>query len=123
MNPFDYIKSINKKEYCEDLSGFSVWMTNKVFSADPNFVCLTNCVNKLNNHNLSKKTIYDFYYYTIPKNRKFLGYPKGEKELKKIKYIQEYYKLNEEQAKEYSNLLTKKEIKKVVDYFEKRGRK
>lgn len=123
MNPFDYIKSINSKNYLEDLSGFNLWITFKVYSVDPSYVFAVNAINLKGIHKLPKRAVYDFFFYTIPKNRKWLKYPKSTKELKQVSYIMEWFGCNEMIAKDYYELLEKEELKEICNYFEKRGMK
>ena len=123
MNPFDYIKSINSKNYIEDISGFSYWLTFKVYSVDPGYVFLVNALNKRGIHKLSKRAVYDFLFYTIPKNRKFLKYPKSLKQVNNVKYLMEYYGVNENIANDYYELIEPEEMKEIKEYFIKRGLK
>ena len=120
--PWDFTKSINAKEYIDDMNGFSAFMTHKIFSADKNFIFLTNAINKKDIHKLPAKAIYDFYYETIPQNKKWLKYPKSEKELKEIQYIMRYFGVTEITAKDYVELISKEEMKEIVDYFERQQR-
>lgn len=121
LTPFDYIRSINSKNYMEDISAFSPWLTNKIYSVHKNWVFLANSIQLLGSNKLPLRAIYDFYFYTIPKNERFLKYPKNVKDPKVIKYIQAWFGCNEQVAKEYHELIDKKELKQIVDYNEKRG--
>jgi len=119
--PFDYIKSINNKEFINDIVGFSSFIVNKVYSADAQFVFISNAINKKESHKLPPKCIYDFYYETIPKNRKWLKYPKSEKQLEHVKYIMEYYGCSEHNAKDYLELINKEELQDIIDYNKEKG--
>jgi len=122
--PWDYINSITNKDYQEDISNFSPFLTARFFSTHPSFVHLANgSPNLIGSHRLPKRAIYDYYYHVVPKRRMFLKYPKPLKELKEIEYIMKYYNVNERVAKDYRELLSKDELKKVIDFFEKRGLK
>lgn len=121
MNPFDYIKSINQKTSIEDFSGFSAYLTNRVFSVDPAYVHLANQLNMREVHRLPKKAIFDCYNNIIPKNKKWLQYPKIEKAEKEINYIMKHFQVTEHQAKIYLGLINKDELQDITDFFEKRG--
>jgi hypothetical protein len=122
LTPFSYSKSIlNKKVYLEDMSEFSVFLMGKLFSVDQNFVSLANFLNRIGVHQLSKRAMYDFYFYTIPETRRFLKYPKKEVDLKTTKYLMEYYSIGEKEAKDYLELLPKEDVKRIVNLYEKRG--
>jgi len=120
--PFDYIKSIlNTKEYINDISGFIPFITNKLFSGDRDFVHIANIANGIGISRLPKIAIYDLYFYTIPKTKKWIKYPKNISEIKNTKYIMNYFGVREEVAKDYMKLLSKEEIKEIVNIFEKKG--
>lgn len=122
LTPWDYIKSINQKTYIEDLSGFSPYLTSVNYSAGDKMFCyIANSLNKIGQHRLPKLAIYDFYYYTIPKNRKWFKYPKKDKDPKEVRYIQEYFGCDERSAKTSLDIIDKDELKEIKDFFENRG--
>lgn len=121
-NPFEYSKSIlNSKQYMDDVSGFVPFLMNKLFSAHPEMIVLANIANGMGASKLSKRAIYDFYFYTVPQTKRWLKYPKNPAEIQTTKYIMDYFGIREEVAKDYLILLSKEEIKEIIDYFEKRG--
>lgn len=105
----------------EDISGFNPWITAKVYSVHENWVRLANAINLLGSNKLSPRAIYDFYYYTVPRNKRWLPYPKTAKDPIQVQYVMEWFGVNEMVAKDYIDLLDKKELKKITDAFEKRG--
>ena len=117
--PFDYVKSINNKEYIDGIDGFSPYMTHKIMSADKNFVMLANALNRIGNHKIPPKAIYDFYFHTVPKNKKWTAYPKSEKQLKEIRYVMEFYGITETTAKDYIELMDSEELERIIDFNEK----
>lgn len=121
LSPFDYIKSINSKNYIDDISGFNAWITNKVYSVHQNWVFLANSIQLLGSNKLPPRAIYDFYFYSIPKNTRFLKYPKGTKDPDVIRYLMSWFRCNEQVAKEYHDLIDKKELKQIINFNEKRG--
>lgn len=122
--PWDYINSITNKDYQEDISGFSPYLTNKYFSASDVLVHLSNgAVNLIGAHVLPKRAVYDYYYFVVPQRRMFLKFPKALKASKDLEYIMNYYNVNERVAKDYLEILDKSEMKEIRDFFEKRGLK
>ncbi len=120
--PWDYTNSINSKNYLEDLSGFNPFYTAMNYSAGNRVQCyVANTLNKLGQHKIPKRAIYDFYYYSIPQNKKWLKYPKKLSELKEIKYLQSWFGCDEKAAKTALELIDKDELQKIKDNFEKRG--
>jgi len=119
--PFDFISSILKKNVYlgEDLTGFSPYLTNKVFSNDYDSILMSNVLNNL--YQMEPKAVYDFWYYAIPKTNKFIKFPKSLKEMKEVQQVREYYQVNEIIAKEYIELMDDEEKKYIKKYFEERG--
>ena len=113
-NPFDYIKSIQNKEYMEDVSGYNHYITNIFFSADPNFAGLANVLNNEGSNELSKRALYDFYYYIIPKGKKWVKFPKKNHDYTTVRAIMEYYEVNEIEAKQCLKVLPKEIISKIL---------
>lgn len=102
---FDYLNSINEKRPIsieKDFSGYmvSLWMSQA-------YDCI-NIVNNINNYifTLTPEIVYKYYYYKIPKKKRFIKWTKKKKTIKnsdeyndlKIKYnlseneIQKLYK-------------------------------
>lgn len=120
--PFDYSKSIvQTKEYMEDCSGFVPFLMAKLFSSHPDYVHIANMVNKTGSHLLSKRAVYDLYFYTIPQSKRWLKYPKKEAEFQRTKYIMEYFGVDESEARTYLEILPKEVVKEIVDIFQRRS--
>lgn len=122
LSPFDYIKSINQKNYMDDLSGFSPFLTAMNYSAGGEAYCfIANALNKIGMHKMSKRSIYDFYFYAIPQNKKWFKYPKKEKELKEIKHLQDWFGIDEKSAKTALELINEEELKTIIEFYENKG--
>jgi len=63
IGPFDVWKSIQNLEYLEDISPVNRYMLDQIISAYPDFVHAVNNINKIGTHHLSKRAIYDYYFY------------------------------------------------------------
>lgn len=128
---YDYTNAILVKEYREDLSGFSTFYTHKYFSGDEDTCLVANVINLRNNHKLSNKCIFDFYYEALPemsyfdkktrtKKSKFISYPKSQKEDNVDIYIARYYNCSPYIAKQFKNILKQEDVSKIVDLFEQK---
>lgn len=111
--PFESIKSINKKNYQEDISKFSIFLTNRLFAGDETFVQLANILNGRGFSKLPKRAVYDCYYYAIPKNKKYIKFPKGVKSDADTKMIMNHFQVNEKIARDYLTLLPDSVIKDI----------
>ena len=99
----------------EDLSGFNPWLTRRLYSAHQNYCIIANFANKKGFMKLSPRAIYDFFYYTIPKNREFIKYPKAVRTPEDIRYVQRYYNCGERDAKSYMKFLEESEISSIIN--------
>ena len=121
---FDYIKRItNKKPIDETQDSFekdySPYMINRFFVCEKSFVTLAK---EMNRDGITKQMHFDFMDTIIPKSNKFIKYNlKKAKADKEIKYISDFYECNIEIAKQYRTLISKDNMKKIQNYFEKRG--
>lgn len=112
LNLFDYLKSLTKTKI--DLSNddgfeseYNIFMINRFLSMDPSTTFYAHFVNK---GNLDKKTHYLFLLHALPQKNIFFKYQKKEKS-ENIKFIRDCFEVGEQKAKEYSKLLTKKQLK------------
>lgn len=125
MNFFDYSNILLKKtpyEYTEEFEKeFNVFMTNRLFSCDQALALIANEVNR---NGFTKKMIWDLYFHGIPKTTRFIRYnAKKAKADTELKYVMEYFGINMLQARDYVVLLDKNELQKIIDFYEKRGKK
>ena len=75
-NPFDYVKSVNHKDYQFDLSGYSPYLTNQCFSMHLDTILLAEEMNQASR--LDPGLQYDFYYQSVRKGKRF-GFPPGRR--------------------------------------------
>lgn len=122
VSPFDVVKGILNKTRLpdEDINNFSQWMVNKIFSCDRGTSLIAN---ELNNQFVSNKMLYDCYYYGTPKcPNKYIPYnAKKAAADKELRYIMNYFNVNQNVAKQYQKLIGDDEKAFIVDYYEKRG--
>jgi hypothetical protein len=118
MNIFDHIKNIttNKGAYLGD-EGWNNWMVNRFLSMDQDYCEVVNIIQK-NTWQMKGEYLYNLYKDLIPKQYKYLKYikPKNKKEYKveQVEAIQAYFEVSKKEAKEYINVLSKKEIDDIT---------
>lgn len=117
LGPFDYWKSIQTKQYKEDLSGFVRHVFEMMLSNHKVYCFLANNLNRRGSHGFSKRAIYDYYYHSIPKNNTYIPYPKVEKNME-LKAIQHYFKVNGQIAEQYHEDLDREDLDKVCKVYE-----
>jgi len=114
---FDYLNTILKKDRTFE-KGYDFFKRNDDFkNFDPFIMCKYlyqgNMVDYANYFQkfvyvLKKEEMFKLMYFVLPKNNIFIQYNKKVKEEKKeiIEYIQKYYQVSYNRAKEYSELLS-----------------
>jgi len=120
-SPFDFVKSINNKEYIEDIKGFSPYIVTNALSANKLNVLAINAINNIGAGKLSDRAIYDYYYHLVRQTDKYYPYPKSVKDSKNLEYIMKYFQLNEQTAKSYLELLETEEIEEIRSFYEDHG--
>jgi hypothetical protein len=118
-NPFDYVKSINKKTYEYDLSGYNPFLTNRAFAG---FIDTIMFAESMNQHSeLSPYLQYQFYYYGVRKGSRFDPISKPS-EPEGLEVVMAYYNYSKQKALEVMSLLTKKNIISMIETMDKGGR-
>ena len=120
LNPFLYVKSINKKDYQYDLSGYNPFLTNRAFAAFIDTVMFAEQMNQA--HLLSPALQYDFYYYGIRKGSRFDPIPKPT-EPEGLEVVMAYYDYSKQKAREVMSLLSKQDILNMIKSMDKGGNK
>lgn len=123
---FTYIKRLTNKQPIDESKeefekGYSKYMINRFFSCEKSFVMLAK---EMNRDGITNEMHFDFMDTIIPKSNKFIRYNlKKSKVDKEIKYIADFYQCSLQHAKQYRKLISKEDMKKIKDFFEKRGKK
>jgi hypothetical protein len=121
---FDWLKEItyNKGEWdsfsSEDKKTFNIWMVNKFLSMNQDYIELVNMVQKYNF--LDDKQVYTLYKNIIPKRNVFLKFIKGKKDKnnnEELVYLAQYFGCSIREVKDYINLLSKDDVKDILDNF------
>jgi len=115
-NPFDYINSINmtKKHMMQNTDNdelaekaYNPFLTNRALSYFNDTLALANEMNC--NSSLDNLMQYEFYFYLVPKKKRFSKWQKKSNS-DRIDVITEYYACSERRAHEYNALLTDEHI-------------
>lgn len=80
MNPFDFVKSINNKQYMMDETNekeYKPWLVNKAMSYFPETLMYSN---QMNMTEASNKMQYDYYIHSVKKGNRFSKWHKPEKD-------------------------------------------
>ena len=118
-NPFLYVKSINKKEYQYDLSGYNPFLTNRAFASFIDTILFAEQMNQ--HHTLSPQLQYDFYYYGIRKGTRFDPLPKREDPVG-IDVVMDYFSYSRQKALEVMGLLSNEQLLNMAASMDKGGR-
>lgn len=113
------MKSINKKDYQYDLSGYVPFLTNRAFAGFIDTVLFAEQMNQ--SHRLDPQLQYDFYYYGIRKGNRFDPIPKPV-EPEYLDVVMAFYNYSRQKALEVMHLLSKQDILNMVKSMDKGGR-
>lgn len=124
-SPFDFIKSFNDKskyllESELDEKDYSPWVINKGMTFTMDTVMFANQANKM--YGLDKKLQHDFYYYGVPKGKRFGKWITKDKISDTLQMVMDIYNCNLNVAMQYMKLLSEDQIKLIRDKFEQGGK-
>lgn len=121
MSPFEIASCINEKKGVleADEVGYNSFIINKVYSNTADSIMFANEMNRY--WSLSPQQQFDFYYYGLPKKRRYGKWNKCEDDEKAIQLIQEYYGFSRRKAKEVVHLV-RPNLKDIAMQLDKGGR-
>jgi hypothetical protein len=112
---FDYVNSINNKEYIFDEAtynkkNYSQYVINTAFSYFPDTVLYANEINKY--PKATDKQHYDFLYHSTTKHKR---YSKWNKKItdERVKQVADYYDIGLKEAKEILSILPAELIDRI----------
>ena len=125
MNPFDHIKNLHTKQRSwddfndEEKKSFNIFIINKALSMNPNYLSIVNIIQKYTNNLLDPKEVFNLYFNFLPNKFRFYKWIKGAKDKNKEKYqvLAKYFECSSREAKDYIELLNKKEINKILKLY------
>ena len=125
MNPFDHIKNLHTKQRTwddfndEEKKSFNIFIINKALSMNPNYLSIVNMVQRYTNNLLNPKEVFNLYFNLLPNKFRFYKWIKGAKDKNKEKYqvLAKYFECSSREAKDYIELLDKKEVNKILKLY------
>ena len=118
-SPFDYTKSIDNKTEQLPIDDYNAYIINRAMSFGIDTILFANEMNIYNI--LDNQMQYDFYYYGVPKKKRFNKWQKRD-EVKDIDVIVEYYNCSFTKALEYAKILTVEQIIILRERLDKGGK-
>ena len=125
---FDIMSAINAKtkvEWSDEVeAAYNSFMINRGYS---NFADSVLFANELNQYpDLDKKLQFDFYYYYLPKGKRFGKWEKALSKSNDQELVMEYFGISRDKTESYIQVLNSVEPdwqKKIKEQLEKGGRK
>ncbi len=99
----------------EERKTANLYMINRFISMSYSYITL---VNELQTLNLPQNVLYDMYIALLPKQKTFFKYiKKSVKETKgdQIQLLAEVFEISQDEAKDYLNLLDKKQLEEITN--------
>lgn len=112
MSPFEIAKSIDRKKYCDDITGYCPFIINKKMSLSADTFMAASEMNR--HHGLDNRLQYDYYYYSIRPNCrrpfvKWIGKHKNED----LQDVMEYFGYNRQKAKHALRILSSTQLETI----------
>ena len=123
-NPFDFVKSVSydKKDLMVDEveeKAYQPFLLNKSLSYHQDSIFLTNEMNV--RHGVDNRLQYMFFLNTLRKRQRFSQWSKPYIS-KKIDTVKQYYQISTREAKDYVNLLSDKQVRKLKNRMKTGGK-
>ncbi len=109
-SPFEFVKSINTKQYQDDLSGYNQYIINKQLAMYPDTLFHANEMNI--HHDISNRWHYDYLFYGTQKRHRYAEWIKAPKD-DELEAIMRYFSMSKQKAREVRSTLTSSEITKI----------
>jgi hypothetical protein len=122
---FDWVKQISyDKEPWSSFSNeeqdmFNNFMINKIISMNPNYIEL---VAEIQEHQIPKDKLYQFYCQALPKQKFFNKYIKPTKQqyIKEVlSLLSEYFQISTREVLDYCNILTQQDVITILQQLGK----
>ncbi len=105
MSPFEITSHINEKKGVLDVEeiGYNAYVINKALSNTIDSALFANEMNRY--WDIPTQQQFDFYYYGLPKKKRFGKWHKNQDDVESLNLIQEYYGYSRKRAKDVLSLL------------------
>ena len=106
-----------KNPTTEEIQKIPSYIFTRWLSGSPHAIIAANAINLYSDIPIENQ--YYMVKYAFAGKIKYIPYPKSESvdKLKKVQFIADYFKINEEKAHEYLDLMSKEEINKIVSMY------
>lgn len=125
MGPFDIINSINNKTSLEwdDVTEktYAPFIINRGLSFNMQTIMFANVMNRF--PQMNKKMQYDFYFYGVPKGKRFDKWQKKLEVSSDVQVVKNFYNINTQRAEEALKLLSNEQLDMIKEKMKKGGRK
>lgn len=125
MSPFDIVNSINNKTSLEwddvTAKAYAPFIINRGLSFNMQTIMFANVMNRF--PSLDKKMQYDFYFYGVPKGKRFDKWQKKLELSSDVQAVKDFYDINTDRAVEALKLLSNEQLDMIKEKLKKGGRK
>lgn len=121
-SPFDMAKRLNEKSGHVDVqtTGYEPYMINRVMSNTSDTILFANEMNRF--WQMPKQWQFDFYYFGLPKKKRFGKWNKNTDDVQALSLIEEYFGYSRSKAKDVLELL-RPHLPEIAEELKKGGRK
>jgi hypothetical protein len=116
-SPFKILNEISEHKEISNISNYNSFLGRRFFS---NFVETIFYANEANKFNIASEMEIDFFKNSIKPKKRFSKWYKSEKS-KNIELIISYYDCSYNKAKEIQKIITKEQIKIIIEYNKEKG--
>lgn len=122
LSPFEIASHLNEKKGVLDVEevGYDSYVINRVLSNTADSVLFANEMNM--RWSVPKQQQYDFYYYGLPKKKRYGKWHKNQDDKQSLELIQEYFGYSRRKAKDVLTLL-RPHLDDIAQELEKGGRR
>lgn len=117
-NPFEFVKSINNKDYISNLDGYNPYLTNHALMPFPDSIFYANEMNRY--PFLDKKMQYDFYYHALPARNRFDTWIKKHNS-KDLELVCKFYGYSAEKGKDALRILREDQLQSIRNKMDTGG--
>ena len=125
MNLFDHLSNLTVNKIDYDVTNdemdktYAPYMINRFISMSEIYLPLVNEINRC--QNLPKEAHYTYFKNVLPKRKLYFKYLKKKNEIKENdkEMLCKYFKIGPRQVDEYISILTKEQVKIIVDKYQK----
>ena len=115
---FDWVKSINEKNYINHVRDYNPYLTNTALSYSMDTIMFSNEMNQY--PNLPPQCQYDFLYHSVRKGKRFNKWYK-EEHTPYLEEVMTYYNYSKAKALQALQVLTQEQLRDIVKSMDKGG--